>query len=101
MSQQVRSKKQELHFVCGRKITQAEHGILYATRASDKAQSAQELAKRASRNLQQTTRAINNLIGMQILEPIESWDGRTIFGYQANGFAQAVYCEIHQVPPIQ
>jgi hypothetical protein len=96
----VDAKRQDLHFVCGRRITQVEHGILYATRASDKAQSVQELAKHARRDTRQAIRAINSLIAKQILEPLENWDGTTVFGYQANDFAQAVYCEIHQVLPV-
>jgi hypothetical protein len=87
--------------ISGRKFTHAELGLLYATRASENAQTLEALRKRAKRTTSEATQAMDNLVKKGVLEPKENWDGTTVYGYQGNAFAQAVYCKIYQVDPIE
>jgi hypothetical protein len=85
----------------GRKFTRAEMGLLYATKASESAQTLEVLQKRAKRTPQEAAQALSKLMSKGILEPIQNWDGTTVYGYQGSAFAQAVYCEIYRVDPIE
>jgi hypothetical protein len=84
----------------GQKFTQTEMGLLYATKASESAQTLEALRKRAKRTTDEATRAMDKLIEKGVLETIENWDDTKVYGFQGNDFAQAVYCEIYQVDPI-
>lgn len=90
-----------MHNIGGTRITTEELGILYATKASVNAQSLQELAKRSRHTLKKAEEAINKLVMRGILRSIESYNDRIIFGYGESDIAQRVYCEIHDVKPIE
>lgn len=87
--------------VAGINVTQRELSILYATKASQNAQTAHELAQRSRASLREASKAINGLIRKNIMKSIESFDNRFVFGFGESDLAQAVYCEIYQVPPIE
>lgn len=87
--------------LCGVQFTQTEMTLLYATICSENAQTFESLRKHARADKAPAIRAINKLIVKGILKPIESYDDRTLFGFAEGDLAQAVYCEIYQVPPIE
>jgi hypothetical protein len=82
------------------KLTDQEMAILLATRESENAQTAHDLAQRAECRDSQAQETIDGLVRQSILRQIESYDDRVVYGYGMSDLAQAVYCEIHQVPPI-
>jgi len=94
-------KNSYTYIAAGVHFTQAEFSLLYATKVSENAQTLQALADHARRSRKEASRAINGLIRKGTLRPIESYDDMTLFGFQENDVAQAVYCEIYQVSPIE
>lgn len=96
-----RTRRKHEHNVAGISVTQRELGILYATTTSENAQTLEMLAKTSRATLAEASRTMNSLIKKKILRPIESYDNRILFGFSESDRAQAVYCEIYQVPPIE
>lgn len=82
------------------KLTDQEMAILLATRESENAQTAHDLAQRAECRDSQAQETIDGLVAQDILRPIKSYDDRVVYGYGMSGLAESVYCKIHQVPPI-
>jgi DNA-binding MarR family transcriptional regulator len=86
--------------ICGIRLTQPQFAILYATTQSENAQTLEDLAKKSRYQIGEASRAMDGLVHMGILYPIESYDNRTLFGYQENDTAQSIYCSLHRVSPI-
>jgi hypothetical protein len=73
-------------------LTNQEIAILQATKASEKAQTAEELATNAEIYPAQATPAISSLVQRSILESYEQeWDSTMRYMYAGNDYAQAVY----------
>ena len=88
--------------IAGENFTKAEVELLNATKASEHAQTLFALRKHANyMEIGRASRAMNRLITKGVLKPMENWDGTDVFGFGESDFAQAVYCEIYQVPPVE
>ncbi len=85
------------------KFSNQEFALLQATRYSEHAQSASQLAQNAEATDVQDT--LDCLVKKDILQSFEGYtttDGKleTVYGYADNDLAQQIYCEIHDVPPL-
>lgn len=77
-------------------LSNQELALLQATKASENAQTLQELATNAETYPAQATTAISSLVQRGILEPYEQeWNGTTRYMYAGNDYAQAVYDELY------
>lgn len=72
-------------------LSDQELALLQATKASENAQSALELAANAETYPHAAMPALASLVERNILEPYEQWDGSTRYMYAPNGYAQGVY----------
>ena len=75
-----------------RNLSDQELALLQATKASENAQTADELATNAETYPALAEPALASLVQRDILEPYEQdWDNTTHYMYAGNDYAQAVY----------
>jgi hypothetical protein len=76
-------------------LTPREVAILQATKASDNAQTATQLAANAEAPLAQAQDTIALLTARNILTRLEQWDYSIAYGFGDNDYAQAIYDELY------
>lgn len=73
-------------------LSHQELALLQATKASENAQTLQELAMNAETYPESAKPVVASLVDRGILEPYEQeWDNATHYMYAGNNYAQAVY----------